>query len=282
MRRPARRAPAPRRPHRGQRGREAGEQRELQRRLLHQQVQPRDQHAVRGGRRERGRPRLVEHLEDHGYGGAAVHEGRVLGHGRDGGDDHVSRDAGVEPGHLDLRRTRVGVQRRDRLRRPVGGPHEQPHPVGAEVAQRQPGRGGGRAAPEDRGRPDRGDPALGQRRPRTADVGVVGRPPAVVVTHERVGRPREAGAGREAVRQRHHLALQRHRQREPPPLLPERAHQVAERAGGHAQRVVLPVEARRDVPGPVQHRGQRVADGVAQHAAPTTARHQQASDSLAQ
>ena len=57
-----------------QRRRRAGEDLELVRRLVHEQVQAGHQHPVGGRGRQRSGPRVVEHLEDDGHVGAARDE----------------------------------------------------------------------------------------------------------------------------------------------------------------------------------------------------------------
>ena len=272
IRRAARRArPLARGPHRGQRAGYAGEQLELQDRLVHQQVEARDQDPVRRRRRDRGRPRVVDDLEDH----------------RDVG---APRDQARRPG------PRPGSSRRPRRRRPAPSARVATSTVGAdgwaataaaasaarsalrassrtrrraEVAQRQrrsrppwrrrrarwrraPGR---RTAPGRR-RPRRAGRCCRRARRRRARAPACWRPPA--------SRARSVTVPTELERP----ALERHRQRQPAPGLVEAGHERRQPVVRHPDGVVRPsVEPGRGVPRPVQDRRERVGDRVTQDGA---------------
>ena len=200
----------------------AGEQLELEHRLVHQQVEPADQHPAAGGRRQRRRPRVVEHLEDDRHVGAAGDQLGVLGR-------------------------RPGPSRR-RPRRSTGSPASEPtRTCGADGCAaiaadglggalgradqdrdrlaRRARRGPGRWRPRSRRRraPCRAvtGPSYRSRTAATApgQVGVVGEHGPPVLEQQRVGRAGEARPGRSrSAATAERLALERHRQRQAAPV----------------------------------------------------------------
>ncbi len=258
--------------HLRERGVPVGEELDLQRGLVDEQVEAPDEHgsALAGGACQRSGPGVVEHLEEH----RRVEQRDQLGAlrcRRHRGDHHVGvhRLRGqrqcLDPGRRGVRADRV-----DRLSRALWGAGQHPHPGGALLDERQRGRRrGGPAAEHDHVVDDAG-PALAHRGGRAGQVGVVRQPAGrdVVAEHQGVGGPHQAGPVGDRAGEVEQLALERHGQRQPAPRRVQPAQEVGEGPARHAHRLVGPtLQTEPVVRRPVQHRRQRVVDGVAEHGA---------------
>ena len=206
----------------------------------------------------------------------------VLCVGGDRGGDQVDLETAVTSSSrrtVTSGRAGMGPHGLDRLGGPLGRADHDLEAAHAQVDEREPDRGRGGSPADDRGgRERRATCARGspRSRPGCRCCRRLSRPS---LEHERVGRTGEPGALGELVDERHRLALERHGQRQPAPVVVQaRQDDSAGRPPGDPVGGVLPVQAERGVARPVQHRREGVLDRVTEHAAPTACRHQQASD----
>ena len=273
------RAPLAGRPHRGQRRRAAGEELDLQRRLVRPAGRARDDRAPgRLGRgRQRGRPRVVDApRRPPARRRTARRSGVVLGRGRDRGDQHVAAHRRRSPSAptVDLGGAAGARGRRvDGLRGALPGRA----PAGVTRAAAEVGQGEQRPRPRSRPRrapsPRRTGPSYRSPSAATAPghVGVVAAQPPPSLEHARVLAAPATRAARSPTGRRasgstsrlsgmvsdspRHVVVEAVEERRPA------------RLAAPARRRT-PVQPERVVRRPVQHRRQRVGDRVAEDRAP--------------
>src|SRR2546423_7714630 len=254
------------RPHRLDRRRYPGEQRELADPLGEQQVEPgRDRAAgPLSGRSQRGRPRVVDRVEEHRAGAPGdVHAVRdALRHRRDHQVGPAGLGGPVERA-VHQRQAQLRSDRAERVDR--GGPAGvDDDPGGAEVLGGGEGGPGGTAGAQDGDGVHGREPGTPQHVDHARRVGVLG-VPAICPPYQRVGRTERGGDRGDLVGHDERHLFERHGQRQPAPLRAEPGAPIGQLGLGALVRGVPPVrQPGRRVPGVVDDRRERVRDRLAQ------------------
>jgi hypothetical protein len=241
----------------------AGHQLHLPGGLVQQHRRPADDGAG-AGRGQPGGPRVVDDVEHHRDLAACT----ATASAAPGGSVLISRSqpattSGEKPPPTGARPGRAAAAS-------VSTGSERTTSVGERspscTSRGQRGPGGGATAEHDRASRRR-HPRLGQRGDDAVHVGVVA-PQSAVAEQDGVGGGHVARQVGDLVQQREHRLLERHGERQPPPLPPEPAQEAGQPVDVHLDGVVGPGQAERGVGSAVQQRRQRVADRRAEDSRP--------------